>query len=175
MNTTPVTPRKIHEIFESMPCTRCYGHANAFSCFNVYAGKCFKCSGALFILTKHGQKNYNTWRAACDAITLKTVADVKVGDYIKMIGCSMKYVKVVKLEQGGKYTSRSNGGETSGHYIDIELEIGVYSGLAQFGKCKDFSLCADSQIHIHPGVGITLPKADDFVTEKKHRQTALVA
>jgi len=145
------TPKTTQEIFETQACGRCGGSGHYSYC-QMYGTKCFKCAGRAWEFTKHGQQDYNRWREAVDAVTVKPVTELKVGDYCKAWSDFRKYVKVVAIEV-----------TASGCYditFDREIAIPTPVGVA---KQRSFNVAANDTVRIHPGNEL-MPKAEDFVT-----------
>lgn len=99
-------------VFDHNSCGRCGGEGriNAFS--HVYGGVCFSCKGAGFHLTRHGKADRARWLKARDEIALRTVAEVQVGDHVRLPSDN-KYaiVKAVTLtgESGVSHFKDSTG------------------------------------------------------------------
>lgn len=172
----------IHDIFESTPCTRCYGNAGAFQRFgHVAGGRCLKCMGQLRNLTRHGQKNYDAWRAAVDAVTVKPFSALKVGDYVRLDNFK-KYYKVTAISEAhesGRWTNRDSqtGVETSGVYMRVDLtfdrKISIPTVVGPFTS-DTWEADPHATIRIHPGAE-HMPQPEAFVTVKKARKTKAVA
>ncbi len=167
---------KLHEVFESAPCSRCCGNPDAFRVFgHVAGGRCLKCMGALRVFTKRGQRDYDAWRAAVDAIVVKPLAELKVGDWVKLTGMS-KHVPVAAISEVYHAGTGSTNGVVTEHYavtvtLDREVRIDTGTPLGTY-KTREFTCYVGDTVRIHPGPEFELPKAQDFAT---HTQETICA
>lgn len=171
---------KLYEIFDSVACSRCGGNPAAWSRFgHVANGKCLKCGGGLFNFTKHGRRDYDRWRAAVDALTVKPLAELKVGDHVR-VGDMPRYVEVVAIgaPHANSWTIR-DGVRHENLVVDITLarEIFFPSMLPGIPGYKS----AEVQAQAGPGAtvriwpGSPLPAPQDYVTPKKPRPAPPIA
>src|SRR5271166_1934182 len=99
-------------VFEHKNCWKCGGKGRIPHYSYILGGVCFACGGAGYKLTKHGQLDHARYRAAVDAIALRKVADVKVGDFVRDSSMA-KYAKVIAIEPAASYQSgHTVNGET---------------------------------------------------------------
>lgn len=185
METTQ-TLKTIYDIFESGPCSRCGGSGRMP--FAVYGGLCFLCHGKGHKLSKHGQKNYDAWRAAVDAVTFAPASQMKVGDAVKLETGFARYYRIESIEIGRSHCGTGKLDETGAwikdeagqvitvyddvYKVRLDREIRLPSPLGSY-KQQEFEVPMNRQIRIHPG-NDKMPKAEDFVTVKKVRKPKTV-
>jgi hypothetical protein len=176
--TAPAKPKLATDIFESEPCSRCWG-SGTYSYCQAYGTRCFKCAGRSVQLTKHGQKNYSAWRAAVDAITLKSVADLTVGCSAKLDGMT-KYYEVAAISEvhpGRVGHGDGNGGTiwlpavtvTFTRPVPVTTVFGVHKQ-TEFEVTLPSEASKGSEVRIHPGNDL-MPQAEAFVTAPPVKRT----
>lgn len=151
----------LSEIFETVTCSRCGGEGRILTFSNVLGGICFRCNGGKVTFTRRGQRDRDAYTAACDAITVKPVSQVKVGDFVRSDNMS-KYASVLAI--GEPVLSGWSGPEMTPHYsVEITLSRAVWHDLhcPLTYKGDKFSASCEGTIRIHPGNGI-LPGAETF-------------
>lgn len=175
--------RKAHEIFESATCWKCGGSGRIITFSHVLGGVCFACDGIGHKLTTRGAKDYQAWRDAVDAVTMRPFADLKPGMFAKIPGQSFpRYYPVeaisgpvtssvghaVKDESTGTWQVDEAGNTVFVHdsvYIVRFARPVVSWGPLGKSETLEYEVKPDSMVQIH--AGDAMPKADDFDTRKK--------
>lgn len=175
-NTAPATKQTAYDIFETVTCTRCGGNPNSFSRYgHVAAGRCLKCMGNLRTFTKRGQADYDRYRAAVDAATLRPLADVKPGDRVRLRDMK-RYCEVAEVSapyQSGAYIQKDAEGnrvEKPIMFVTVTFvnPVQVFDPFMPYtSKTVDVQVMDDTKVRIAPADSSMMPKAVDFVTTKK--------
>ena len=165
-------------VFEHNQCGKCdgSGYIRAFS--HVAGGTCFSCHGRGYHLTRHGKADVARYRAAVDTAALRKVADVQVGDHVKLPGDN-KYAIVKALTDrgqcGGSYLNQATGewvkNETP--YVEITLDRKVID-LALYGSSvpgdmilrDGYNVAVTTDIYIHPDSELRNPQGERRATGK---------
>ncbi len=160
------------EVFEHQDCPRCGGEGRIPTYSNVQGGVCFKCGGLKRILTAHGKRDVERYRAAVDAVVVKPVSELVAGQAVQLRDFK-KYVPVTSVQIGpseqGRYETRGTN-EPLGPVIydqvyiirtQWEVTIDTHCMLGKY-KTDRFEIPPDGTVRIHQGDA--MPKREDFVT-----------
>lgn len=158
--------------FDVEPCSRC-GGSGSYSYCQMYGTRCFKCAGKGKYLSKHGQKDYDRWRAAVDAATVRPIGDLAVGMAVR-ISDMTKYHRVAAISaphRGRVGHQVPSTGETIWPdviTVSFAQPVTVSGAMGNYQQ-SDFDVpAADGTVRIHPGDEL-MPKAQDFVTPRRRR------
>ena len=131
--------------FETSCCSRC-GGTGSYSYCPGYGTMCFKCRGKGVQYTARGQRDYDAWRAAVDAATVRPVAALRVGDWAKCDALFPKYYRVADIDVDGDV-----------YRVTFDKEIAVPSPC---GMIREKTWEVTGTIRIH--AGDAMPKAEAF-------------
>lgn len=176
MNNTAPVKKTVYDIFESVTCSRCGGNPDTFRRFgHVIGGRCLKCNGNLREFTRHGQADYDRYRAAVDAVTLRPLESIKPGDFVRLRDMR-SYAEVAEVSgpvQTGAYIKQDEQGnriEDPIYHITVTFVKPVRVDSVVFsytGREVSQQLLPGSVVRVRPAEG--MPKAEDFVTPKKQK------
>ena len=133
--------------FETRACCRCGGSGNYSYCPG-YGTTCFRCKGRGEEYTARGQRDYDAWRAAVDAVMEKPVEAVRVGDYVKVDSYWPKYYQVADIDV------------TDGYRLTFSREVAVPTPVGVIRE-RVWEVPAGATVRIHAGDKMPKPEAFD--------------
>src|SRR5215472_4802223 len=170
--------KKRTTVFDHNECYKCggTGYISAFS--HVWGGGCFPCEGRGFKLTRHGKADAARYRAAIDEASLRKVADVQVGDHVKLTGDN-KYAIVKAITPKGT-SGASHLNQATGEWVkdetpvvEIQLDRKVIDlVLAGTSVPRDmvvhdgYNVPVTMEIYIHPDSELRNPQGERRATGK---------
>lgn len=171
--TTPQRP-KLGDFFETVTCSRCGGEGRILTYSNVEGGICFKCGGSKRTFTARGERDLAAYRAAVDAVTVKPVASVKIGDAVRSDNMR-KYVPVVAISEPwlSSWTTDSDGTKHESFSVEVTLDHAVWHDLhcPLSYRGEKFTIGTNDTIRIYPGAD-KLPKAESFDSRRSSERAA---
>ena len=176
-------------VFDHTECGRCSGKGLITAFSHVLGGVCFSCKGTGFHLTRHGKADRARWLKARDEVCLRTVADVQVGDHVRLPSDN-KYaiVKALTVQTGPSGISHMN--QATGEWIAdetprvslqydrkvMDLALASCPSVPRDMVYRDgVNINATAEIYIHPDSPLRNPVRDETDDSGKTPKRPLVA
>ena len=151
---------KLRDVFECSACYKCGGDGRIAGFGHVLGGVCFACGGDGYKFTRRGASDYERYRSAVDAATLRPVSQVVAGDAVAVPGMMRKYYRVTHIDRVPATCWETGKPRPDAHILHFSHEFQISGPLPY--KTDRLEVALDAEVHIWAGEA--MPNATDFAT-----------